>query len=53
MMSTSGILCIDFGTSSIRAAIVKDGRLKPEVLELGEAFKMVFSAQKNWGLNLK
>jgi molecular chaperone HscA len=39
MMSTSGILCIDFGTSSIRAAIVKDGRLKPEVLELGEAFR--------------
>lgn len=34
----SPILCIDFGTSSIRAALSEDGRVKPLALELGEAF---------------
>jgi molecular chaperone HscA len=37
MPSNLGILCIDFGTSSIRASLVKPGRSSPEVLELGEA----------------
>ena len=39
MPSNLGILCIDFGTSSIRAALVKPGRSSPEVLELGEAIR--------------
>lgn len=33
------ILCIDFGTSSIRAALRDDGRARPKALELGEAFR--------------
>ena len=39
MPSRSGILCIDFGTSSIRAALSEDGRARPQVLELGEAVR--------------
>ena len=39
MPSRSGILCIDFGTSSIRAALSEDGRARPRVLELGEAVR--------------
>ena len=32
-------LCIDFGTGSIRAALNENGRARPSVLELGEAFR--------------
>ena len=39
MPSRSGILCIDFGTSSVRAALSEDGRARPRVLELGEAVR--------------
>jgi hypothetical protein len=39
MKNELGILCIDFGTSSIRAAITKHGSARPQVLELGEAFR--------------
>lgn len=36
---SSKILCIDFGTSSLRAAISQDGLIRPKPLELGEAFR--------------
>jgi len=39
MQSRAGILCIDFGTSSIRAALSEAGRARPRALELGEAFR--------------
>jgi hypothetical protein len=39
MKTGAGILCIDFGTSSIRAALSLDGVARPRVLELGEAFR--------------
>jgi molecular chaperone DnaK (HSP70) len=39
MASKTGILCVDFGTSSTRAAILEDGRQRPRPLELGEAVR--------------
>lgn len=39
MPSNAGILCIDFGTSSIRAALREGNPARPKVLELGEAFR--------------
>ena len=39
MQSGAGTLCIDFGTSSIRAALFESARSRPQALELGEAFR--------------
>jgi len=39
MASKTGILCVDFGTSSTRAAILEDSRQRPRPLELGEAVR--------------
>jgi hypothetical protein len=39
MQSGAGTLCIDFGTSSIRAALFEAARSRPQALELGEAFR--------------
>lgn len=39
MPSTTGTLCIDFGTSSIRAALGVPGKSRPRALELGEAVR--------------